>query len=315
MMSSPNTFSYPNKPIASLEKLAICLGISLSELLILQNNSNDYFFLAKQEKKPDGSFRKTYDVKQPLKTIHDKIVKKFLRIINYPEYLQGSIKKRDCISNAKQHIKAHTIISEDITNFFPSISKKIIYQIWIGFFHFSHEVAECLSELVTYNGFLVQGCKASSYLCNLILWNREDKFVKNLKKQGLTYTRYVDDVNISFHSNLTKGKKTEIISDVISLVRSVGAKPNRTKHKIMKQGSAQTINKMNVTSRRPTISKKERSKIRAAVYECEQRFKNMVNPSEYKELFASTEGRVQYMKRLHPKEADRLLSRLKLVQP
>lgn len=314
-MNNPSIFSYPHKPIASLEKLAICLGISVSELIVLQQNSNEYFFLCKRKQKDDGSFRDTYDVKQPLKEIHGKIVNRFLRNLNYPEYLQGGIKKRDCISNAKQHVKSNVIISEDITNFFPSISKKIIYQVWTGFFHFSHEVAECLSELITFNGFLVQGCKASGYLCNLILWDREYQLFQKLQKKGLTYTRYVDDVNISSPYYLNNKEKAEIVGNIVSLFQSVGARSNRKKHKIMHKGSVQTINKMNVTSKRPTISKKERSNIRAAVYECEVKFQKEKNSDEYKKLFSSTQGRVQYMERLHSKEADKLLRRLKLVQP
>lgn len=313
-MNNSNAFSYQHKPIASLEKLALCLGISLAELLYLQQHSNQYFFLHKIPKK-DGSFRDTHDAKLRLKTVHEKIVKRFLRDIQYPEYLQGGVKKRDCISNAKHHIQANTIISEDITNFFPSISKKIIYEVWVKFFHFSHEVAECLSELVTYNGFLVQGCKASGYLCNLILWDREYQLVQKLKAKGLTYTRYVDDVNVSANHDISNQEKSEIISSIISLFNSVGAKPNRKKHKIMNKGSSQIINKMNVTAKRPTINKSERNNIRAAVHECELKFDKSKNLLEYKELFESTLGRVMYMKRLHPQEADKLLKRLELVKP
>lgn len=314
-MNNSNTFSYRHKPIASLEKLAICLGISLTELLYLQQHSNQYFFLNKRELKKDGSFRDTYDVKLRLKTVHEKIVKRFLRDIQYPEYLQGGVKKRDCISNAKQHIQVNTIISEDITNFFPSISKKIIYEVWVKFFCFSHEVAECLSELVTYNGFLVQGCKASGYLCNLIWWDREYQLVQKLKVKGLTYTRYVDDVNVSANHDISNQEKSEIISSIISLFKSGGAKPNRKKHKIMNKGSSQIINKMNVTAKRPTINKLERNKIRAAVYECELNFAKLKNTLEYKKLFLSTLGRIMYMKRLHQQEANKLLKRLELVKP
>gem|GEM_PF-4480519 len=40
--------------------------------------------------------------------------------------MQGGIKKRDYISNANQHTRSHTIINEDISNFYPSISRKNI---------------------------------------------------------------------------------------------------------------------------------------------------------------------------------------------
>lgn len=83
----------------------------------------------------------------------------------------------------------------------------------------------------------------------------------------------------------------------------------------MNKGSSQIINKMNVTTKRPTINKSERNKIRAAVHECELKFKALKNTVEYKELFLSTVGRVMYMKRLHQQEVNKLLKRLELVKP
>ena len=67
MMNKPVSFCYPHKPIASLEKLAICLGITLEELLYLRQYSDSFYFLHEHKAKPDGTFRDTYNVRDRLK--------------------------------------------------------------------------------------------------------------------------------------------------------------------------------------------------------------------------------------------------------
>lgn len=310
-----NVFCYPYKPIASLESLALSLDIPLERLLFLQRNSDSFFFLHKQVKKEDGSFRETYDVKEELKKVHAKIVKRFFNVLDFPNYLHGGIKKRDYITNAKHHLQPKTIISEDITNFFPSITKNLVYQIWSGFFKFSHEVSECLAEITTFKGSLVQGSKVSGYIGNLVLWQRESKLVEEFSKKGWIYTRFVDDITISSKKTLSNKEKSEIISKVYGLLASINVKPNRKKHSIMKNGrDRQKVTQVNVSTQRPTLSKKERNSIRSEVYYCEKIYENC-NKKEYEKLYNSTKGKVYNLRRFHQSEADKLLSRLEKITP
>ncbi|WP_455020135.1 reverse transcriptase family protein [Kingella denitrificans] len=316
MMNKPVTFRYPHKPIASLAKLAICLGITLKELLYLRQYSDSFYFLHERKEKPDGTFRDTYNVRDRLKIIHERIAKKFFKILDYPEYLQGGIQKRSSITNAKKHIRMNILIKEDISNFFPSISKKIVHQVWTGFFHFPHDVADCLAELVTYQGFLVQGSKVSGFLCNLIWWQREADLVAEFQKQGLVYTRFVDDVTISARRNLSKAEMQKIIGKIYSLFHSVDAKPNRKKHKVMHKGHQQTVNNMNVSVDKPTLPKEKRKEIRSIVFKCEQAFQNKeIHVTTYEELFNSAKGKILHLKRFHVAQAEKLLQRLENIQP
>ena len=314
-MSKSNQFYYPHKPIASLDKLANCLGLSLSELRYLQKYSDKFFFLQSRKKKSDGSVRKIYDIRDRLKHVHEKIVQRFFKILDYPEYLQGGIQKRDHKSNARKHLNKKMIIQEDVKNFFPAISKKIIYQIWIGFFHFSHEVSDCLTELVTYRGHLVQGSKVSGFLCNLIWWRREARLASLLKEKGFVYTRFVDDVCVSSNKEINNKEKQEIIGKIYSLFSSVEARPNRRKHKIMHKGNRQSVNNLNVSKTRPTLSKEKRNNIRAAVFQCEQEFNLEKSTYKYKKKFYSVMGLVNYLKQFHARQANILLKRLNNIRP
>lgn len=306
---------YPHASIANLSSLALALGISLKELHELAAKSDDYYFLTKKLEKPDGSFRLTYDVQPILKTVHGKISEVFLKKVDYPKFLQGSIKKRDYISDANQHVSSKILISEDITNFFPSISKKVVHEVWVGVFGFSNEVADLLAELLTYQGYVVQGSKTSSYICNLILWKREAELVNKLETKGFTYTRYVDDVTVSAKRIVSKAEKSEIINSIYSLFRSVGAKPNRKKHKVMPRKNRQEVHGVNVNKTVPTMPKKTRDQIRAAVHQCELAFGSCSTTKEYQSAYDSAMGRINTMGRMHAEEARKLRARLIAVKP
>lgn len=307
--------SYPHAPIGELDKLAIALNVELCELKKITANSDLLFFVTKEIKKADGSIRLTYDVKSPLKSIHSKVCEAFLKRVAYPSYLQGSIRKRDYLTDARMHVGSKVLISEDITNFFPSISKKVVHEMWVGVFGFSNTVAECLAELVTLNGFVVQGAKTSSYICNLVLWHREEKLVNHLKSKGLVYTRYVDDVTVSSKRLLNPSEKSWIINSIYSLFRSIGAKPNRKKHKIMPRNKQQEVHGVNVNKNQPSMPKEKRKKIRAAVHRCEVTFRKKPSSDEYSSMFNSVMGKVNTMARMHKSEASKLRLRLSQVKP
>ncbi|MCX8575045.1 MULTISPECIES: reverse transcriptase family protein [unclassified Gilliamella] len=306
---------YSAKPVADLDLLAKILGITRQELDDLYHSSDSFFFLHKRKEKSDGSFRDTYNVKKQLKLIHARISNKFLKKVYYPDYLQGSLKDKDFLTNIKNHLGKKILITEDITNFFPSISKKVVFEVWAGFFKFSKEVSEYLAELITFKGNLVQGGKASSYICNLIFWSRENELVSYLAKRGFTYTRYVDDITVSANRIISSKEKKDIISRIYSLLKSVGAKPNRTKHHIMPRSEKQIMHNLNVNQNRPSMPKKKRNMIKAAVFECEKEFQTNANSDKYLRLFNQTMGRVNHMKRMHPRVGDALQKRLKLVKP
>ena len=273
------------------------------------------YYVTRVITKPDGSKRKTYDVKPELKRIHERIKTKFFKAVSYPPFLHGSLKGKDYISNIEEHTNKKVIISEDVSNFFPSLSKKVIHEVWVGVFGFSNDVSNILSELVTHNGFLVQGAKPSSYLSNLVLWNREAELALYFKDKGYTYTRYVDDITVSSEKNLTKTEMSEIIKKVYLLLRTVGVKPNRKKHQVMPNGKRQNVHRINVNSGSPSLPKQERAKIKSAVFECEKQHKQTANTSQYVKLYNQTMGRVNNMKRMHPKEGADLRLRLYKVKP
>lgn len=273
------------------------------------------FFISKIATKKDGSKRYTFDVKPSLKKIHKKIKRIFLEKVIYPNYLQGSLKGKDYIKDAKIHLNSQNIITEDIKNFFPSISKDVVISVWKSVFHFPKDISEFLADLITYKGFLVQGAIPSSYICNLVLFKAESELVQKLETQGFIYTRYVDDISVSAKRPFSSTEKTAIIAKIHSMLKLIGVKLNRKKHKIMSKNKRQEIHGINVNGKSATLSKKDRNNVKAAVHQCEKEYAQASKSTTYEKLYKNTLGRVDNLARIHPKIGSLLKDRLQKVRP
>ena len=99
------------------------------------------------------------------------------------------------------------------------------------------------------------------------------------------------------------------------MLKSVDVKPNRSKREIHTIGRRMAVHNLNVNSGRPTLCKKERARIRAAVKQCEEMASIDRSSEEYKEIFQSVSGRVVVMERLHKNEAKKYRERLRAIKP
>lgn len=311
---------YTSKPIGYVDSLAKTIGKEAEKLVCIANDADQFFYLKEKKQKPNGSYREIYAVKGPLKNIHKRINAHIIRNVDFPLYLQGSIKDpdhpRSDISNAELHVNKRLVIRMDITNFFPSITSDKVLAIWKRFFNFPPEVAQLLTNLTTLNGFLPQGAPTSPALANLVFWDTEPVIVNKLEQRGFFYSRYVDDVTISTDNFVEMSELEPVFSQVFGMFKRKGVSPNRSKTEIMTSGQALQVHKLNVNSGLPTMPRNERSRIRAAVKECEDTALSVGRYTEpYAKLWLQTSGRVQRMLLLHPNEARTYKTKLDTIKP
>lgn len=313
--------SYNNSSISNIESLSKCLGVPEKVLIEVAEKRDSYYKENEPEIKSNGKKRITYSLDKRLKIIQKKIKVKIFNSVYYPDYLQGSIKDklnpRTYEKNAAIHAGAKLIISEDVSNFFPSIDEKIVCEMWKYLFGFSVEVSKLLTKLTTYKGSVPQGGVTSSYISNLIMWDLEPALVMKLDSMGLTYTRYIDDVTISSRLQWIPKEKIEIsIKSIYAMLKAKGVNPNRTKHQIMGGDNKMVIHNLNVNSGRPTLNKVKRQKIRLEVFNlkklsivCNKRGK------KYEELFKSVNGKVLELCKFHPSQGEKYLDELNSIRP
>lgn len=311
---------YKNKKISSIKSLSLALEIPEDVLIKNSEHADKLYIQNTPIIKPNGKERITFSVRHPLKPIHEKIKTNIFHNVRYPSYLQGAIKSdetsRDYIYDVLIHAENNFFITEDISNFSPSITYEKVYEMWLHFFNFSKSVSELLAKLTTHNGVVPQGSKTSSYIANLIFWQNEGFFVKQLQEQGIAYTRFVDDITLSSKHFISDTEKSLIIKGLYGMMLSVGVKPNRKKHFIGSCKNNVQIHNINVGGKRPSLGKVKLNSIRMSVYNCIQLArKNGTSGKEYLKQYTSTMSKLGQMGRLHPDKSIKYKSELSQYKP
>lgn len=279
------------------------------------------------QKKKNGEPRNTYDAYEPLKRIQRKIVDRILSRTQFPQYLHGGIrdrhKPRSIYSNATHHCGQKQFITIDIKDFFPSISSKHIQKIFQGLFNFSKDVSSLLAQLTTFLGVLPQGASTSSYLANLIFWDVEPTLEMAFRDEGITYSRFADDITLSVDHELSKTQKSNVVSRVVNMLAKKGCSQKRSKLHIRKRGQSvhgnagntpMTVTGLGIYNDKPNISKMERKRIRASVKEIENLAVQGMPTEMLENLMNRASGRIGRLKACKHKEANELLQRIRSVQ-
>ena len=310
---------YPCDPFGSLLNLARPLRESPATLLSIAQAPRGYYRRIPIKRK--GKVRETWDALAPLKSIQARIQCLILRKVMYPRYLQGGIRDkeqaRDFVSNASLHCHRRIVISEDIENFFPSVSSDLIRDLWISLFHFPDRIAHVLTGLTTLEGYLPQGAKTSSYLANLALWRTEPGLVESLRRQGFTYSRYVDDITLSTDRRLTGSEISKVVRQIARMCSPLGFRLKRSKHSVTTSGNRMSTTGLMV-NRRASLPKEVRSQTRALVYQCERlanTSKAMRQTPQYAVKWRRASGKVALLQRLHATLGSLLRERLRAIKP
>lgn len=321
-----NQLRYRKKPIGSLDSLARALNIPVSKLIEVAENAEVFYIANKPTIKSNKKIRQTYTVDEPLHSLQDKILEKIISGVDFPEYLQGSIKDpdspRDYVRDAKLHAGNEVLLKEDISSFFSSTRVKLVYNMWKYFFNFPQEVAEILTKLTTYKNFVPEGAPTSPAVANLVFWDREPNLELELRQKGYHYSRYVDDISVSFATRIDKKELQNITTKIYGMFIACGLRPNRDrdengvlkKRVVRAKNKPMTIHGLNINSGKPTLPKSERLKIRAAVKEFELLAQSATSWDEIKKNYNRVNGRVNLMKRLHPKEAQKYIVKIKVAK-
>ena len=282
---------------------------NVASLLRLADEANSHYYVAGRKRKPDGSERILLDARYPLKTIHGRIQAMILKKVEFPEYLQGGIKKRGQASNAAHHTGRRLLITEDVENFFPATTSKVIFEVWHRFFRFSPKVAECLTKLTTKDNTLPQGAKTSPLLANIVFWQAEAQLVAELASRGIVYTRLVDDITCSSVRDISQDERAWVIKKVRALVSSQCFNLKPGKETVAGAGDRMVATKL-VVNVRVALPSEARSNIRAAVKSCGTLKKGEAGQRALNQV----SGKVSYLTQYHSSEGKALREKLNLAR-
>jgi len=315
---------YPFKSIGSISSLARTLGVNPRILIDISEKADDSYTEIQIKDKSD-KYRIVYDPKHELKIIQKRINSRIFEKVEYPRYLQGSLKdeiqKRDYVENARLHSGAKTITRLDIKRFFDSIRPSYVKDIFLYLFKFPEDVSEVLTKLLTFRGKVPQGACTSSYLANLIFFNSEYSLVSRFRSKGYVYSRLLDDITISSKSSLNEEEISNIISSTVGMFKKYGLKSNNKKKAIEHYEPLKNnplsfkITGVWASHSGPKIRKKDRRYVRQMVFECEKLYKICSHSEEYHKIWNKTSGLVAQLKRMDHKQSASLRNRLSSILP
>jgi hypothetical protein len=310
-------FKYPHKAISTLRNLSLAIGVDEPKLRNLIDTSDSHYKIATKQLKKDGSFRVTYNASPALKSILKNLRERVLSNVVVADYALAERKGVSYLDNARYHIGAKVLMSEDIKNFFPTVRIKHIDSIFKYLFKFPHEIAKDLANLCTYKGYLVQGSPVSGLLANLIFFDKEPALAAFLESSGCKYSRYCDDIYVSSKDDRVLSSAGIIRSKIYGMLRNKDLEPHLNpknssadleksekelkkefdsrKSTIKSTSARQTVHGVTINSGRLTPSAKRVSALRLELYI----LKNGLGKLSVEELisyYRSIYGKIQTLK-------------------
>lgn len=218
--------------LSSKVKLCDQMFSTLEMLKLLVSDSNYKVFPIK---KPNGESRWIETPNDSLNLIHTRIASLLVRI-KQPDYVHSGVKGRSNITNAKSHVGNHPVLTMDLKSFYPSVTKKSIYNFFKCTLKAAPDVAGMLAELCTYKDHIPTGSRISmplAYWANHKMYSDINDLCES---RGINMTIYVDDFTFSGAAVNNGFKKT-----VERIIKNAGMTVHPDKTKLYKADKAKLI--------------------------------------------------------------------------
>lgn len=172
----------------------------------------------------------------------------------------GYVGGRNIKENAWDHRGRKFLISADIWDFFPTISKTRIAQFFeaVGL---NDEVAELIAGFVTIDGRLPLGLPTSPTIANAICSILDGKLQALAEQTGSTFSRYADDLSFSSDELLPT------IDQIRAILNDEGFELAEEKTRRSKNGQAHFVTGLSVSDRdQPHVPRKKKRRLRQELH-------------------------------------------------
>lgn len=206
-----------------------------------------------KKRKANGKFRVICAPQGELKQEQEALAKKLDAIYKPLDCVYGYIKGRSTRDLADKHVGKDWVVTIDIENFFPSITKEMV--LWLS------GVTEYEAEIATLNGVCVQGSPCSPIISNMVMFMVDltiSTYCDLDDTRKLCYTRYSDDIQLS---GIGKPRWKDIAFIRNVLLTQGGFKLNEKKVKFMFKNQRQEVLGICINDKL-SISRKVRSQLR-----------------------------------------------------
>ena len=257
------------------------------------------FYTKKTEPKPNGGQRVFYVPHGRLRAFQDKIKTHILDKARFAAYLYGGIKRKSAIKNARNHSGKEAVLALDIKSFFPSIRPERVLAVFerLGYIG---EAGRILTRLTTYEYQLPQGPPTSPAIANLAVPRLDARLSGLARSQGLSHTRFVDDMTLSGSRRLAKFSRL-----AARIVEEDGFKVKQgPRGQLMPQDRRQSITGLSVNFKL-NVARHKRNEVLAD---------SVRRLREGLRLDDSTQGKLAWLNSANPKVGTRLIKAAKQLR-
>lgn len=253
------------------------------------------FYRTFQIPKRAGGFRKISSPYPSLALVQRKILEKVLLGFDVHSNAFAYKKKSNAVLHAACHVKNDELLILDIQDFFPSISRQMIFEsLQQG--GIKNEICGFISSLCSSDSGLPQGASTSPILSNIIFKNLDDRFLRLARSLNLVYSRYADD--LAFSGDRIPRSLPNIVEYILKS-KKFNLNKNKTKLKIA--GSKKIITGVSISRKVLMAPKQFKRKLRAQIYEIEKFSENLsgisnLDPFVYERVL----GRINYLLQIEP---------------
>lgn len=187
--------------------------------------------------------------------------------------------------NAAQHVGKKYVLSIDIEDFFGNIRKEQIEDLLLQQ-QYASDFAKIVAEICTLDGVTPQGAPSSPVLSNAILYDVDHAIGTLCSEEGLSYSRYADDICISGDNrDLVIGAKLACIE----AIQLAGFKVKESKTRLSNRGRRQIVTGV-VVNEKAQPPRKYRREVRALLARAKK------SPDSYFQSYKEIAGKVYYLK-------------------
>ena len=179
------------------------------------------------DKKHSDEKREITAPDKTLKAIQRRILYLLQRVIR-PEWLISGEKQKCYIDNGKAHLNGKYVLTIDIKKFYDNCTREPVYQFFMQKLKTSPDVAEILTNIITYNGGIPTGCPTSQIMAFYAYSDMFSEIFDLAKQHGCKFTLYVDDMTFSSKEPFSSHQLSQMIDRVL---RKYGHKPKYPKVK------------------------------------------------------------------------------------
>ena len=225
-----------------------------------------------------------------LKRLQRRLLDQVLYDLAPTPWAHGFIKGRSIVSNAAAHCGREWVISLDIKDFFPSVTRESVVAV-LSELNVDPEQCQILGDIVTRRHRLPQGAPTSPHLANLTVRTMDRRLHAMARARGWNYTRYADDMSFS-----GDGKYWTVLAAARDIVSSEGFRLAERKTTIRGRHQRQSVTGL-VVNEKVSIPREKRRLLRAMLHKVATAG---LTDTEVVESLASINGHLAFLAMVSP---------------